>query len=123
MNGDPDTDIERLLRQVRPIGPPDSLRERITAASTLRRRSTLVPIAALGTIAFICLLQWQTHGLITRTPMAAKPDVSAWAVAAIVHWLGDPEELGSLAEFMVLRDSPRQMELPVTTLPSAGDVP
>jgi hypothetical protein len=92
-----DDQIERLLRQVRPAGPPARLRARIVAARRPRSWPWIAAAAAL-----LALTVW-LRGADTSLTMALAPAPSAWDTERIVlvDLLGGDAEAQAVADQIV----------------------
>jgi hypothetical protein len=92
-----DDQIERLLRQVRPAGPPVRLRARIVAARRPRSWPWIAAAAAL-----LALTVW-LRGADTTLTMALAPAPTVWETerAVLAGLLGGDAQAQNAAEQMV----------------------
>lgn len=113
-----DDEIERLLQQYAPVGPPDRLRHRIVAASVDSRRAWPWLVAA-GVL--LCVtIGAQVASVRVHRDIAAlmRPEIADSALTELEEALGGGPEARQTAEQMILEraiDRARETEQAVGT--------
>jgi hypothetical protein len=116
-----DSAIERRLRQYRPAGPSDSLRERcLTPPREVRVWPWATAAAALLAIAFG--LQIVSARAVTSADLAAGPASrdSAAVMAALGDAVGDGAAARPLTELIVVEELQRSLDPEATARPGGG---
>jgi hypothetical protein len=100
------TDIDDLLRRVRPAGPPAELRARLLRAAPAPRAWPWVGAAAASLVA-AAGLQLASSTAIDRADMPSLSDPDASIVQATTDTLGGDVTARRLAEFMLIEQELR----------------
>ena len=98
-----DSEIEDLLRKVRPVEPPAQLRQRILAAPLARRAWPWIGAAAaalIATTAFHLAVGYEV-GRADLSP----PDTETQVADGITKMLGDDERARRMAEFILMEQT------------------
>jgi hypothetical protein len=98
------SDIEDLIREYRPVGPPANLRGRIVTHRTSHRRAWLL-IAASALLALACeLMSVREHSILTQVLIGGSHEARDQQVRALARTLGGDETAEVQAELIVAID-------------------
>lgn len=105
-----DSEIEALLRRVRPVGPPAELRARILGAAVTRRIWPWIAAAAASVIA-AAALQLASGDAIRRTDLSSVMDPNAQVIEAMAEMWGGDATARRMAELIVREQELRSQDI------------
>lgn len=114
--------VENLLKRYRPVGPPDSLRERCLVTP---REAPVWPwaTAAAALFAITVGLQNAAAGAMSGANIALAVDARAEAVAALAEALGGDTGARELAEQIIDQQMRRDQEQVARSTTAIGEMP